>query len=126
MARVKGANKMGFTDGYEKYDTSNGFGTPQEWREAFYERMGFEQAQQVREEAQRRGTWRSEHRIIEASGTTISDSSLWDEVKAAFRKAALNTHPDRANLNGMTNAEAQEKFKEVQAAFAILERRYGK
>jgi DnaJ-domain-containing protein 1 len=128
MARQRGANKMGFAEGYKQYNPrKQGYGTPTQWQEALYERMGFEQAQRVKQDAQQRGTWRPEHRIIaDAAGVVLGENSLWNEIKTAFRKAAMNTHPDRATVNNLSKQEAEQKFQEVQAAYAILERRYGK
>jgi molecular chaperone DnaJ len=40
-----------------------------------------------------------------------------DEVKSAYRKAALKWHPDR---NPHTKSEAEEKFREATEAYAIL------
>lgn len=39
-----------------------------------------------------------------------------DEIKKAYRKLAMKYHPDRNS----GNSEAEEKFKEVQKAYAIL------
>ena len=111
----------------KKYNPEvEGYGTPAQWQQAFYQRMGFEEAQRVRAKAQGNGTWRSEYRIIgEMAGEVLGENSMWGEIKAAFRKAALNCHPDRAKGNGMSEESAKVKFQEVQAAYAILAERYG-
>jgi hypothetical protein len=102
-----------------------GYGNAAEWRGAFYERMGFEEAQRVKEEAQKSGKWRSEYRIIgEMAGEVISEGSVWNEIKAAFRKAALNCHPDRSAVHGKSKEVAEAEFKQVNAAYTILERKY--
>jgi hypothetical protein len=101
-----------------------GYGNSSEWQSAFYERMGWEEARRVKEEAQARGTWRSEYRIIgDLAGMSIGENSVWNEIKLAFRKASLNCHPDRMVVNNMTQEEAQEQFKQLSAAYTILERR---
>jgi hypothetical protein len=105
---------------------AEGYGNPSEWRGAFYQRMGFEEAQRVKEEAQAAGKWRSEYRIIgDMAGVVLGENSTWGEIKAAFRKAALNCHPDRAKGNGMSEETAKVKFQEVRAAYTILAERYG-
>lgn len=48
-----------------------------------------------------------------------------DEVKKAYRKLSRIYHPD-ANINNPNKAEAEEKFKEVQAAYQqIMKERSG-
>ena len=39
-----------------------------------------------------------------------------EEIKAAYRKLAMQYHPDR----NPDNAEAESKFKEIHAAYEIL------
>lgn len=51
----------------------------------------------------------------------VTKSSTDDQIKKAFRKLAMKYHPDRSS--GLSDAEkkaAEEKFKEIQAAYAIL------
>ena len=46
----------------------------------------------------------------------VSKDASSDEIKKAFRKLAIKYHPDK-NPN---DKEAEEKFKEINAAYAIL------
>src|SRR5260221_10028891 len=46
----------------------------------------------------------------------VSKGANPDEIKKAYRKAALQHHPDR-NPN---NREAEEKFKEAAEAYGVL------
>ena len=44
-----------------------------------------------------------------------------DEIKKAFRKLSVKYHPDKwANKSEKEQKEAEEKFKEVNAAYQIL------
>jgi curved DNA-binding protein CbpA len=47
------------------------------------------------------------------------------EIKAAHRKLALEHHPDKTQGRGASKEEvraAEERFKEIQAAFETLSR----
>ena len=46
----------------------------------------------------------------------VSKSSSQSEIKKAFRKKAMEYHPDR----NQDNPQAEEKFKEVNEAYAVL------
>jgi len=47
----------------------------------------------------------------------VSRQASEDEVKKAFRKLALQHHPDR---NPQDMVEAERKFKEINAAYQVL------
>lgn len=46
----------------------------------------------------------------------VSRNASADEIKKAYREAAFKYHPDR----NAGNAEAEEKFKKINAAYAVL------
>lgn len=104
------AKKKGFMDGYKKYDPSkDGYGSPDDWRNCFFERMGFEKA-------------------IEVLGADdplvlfgLNSTATWDDVQKAYRTLSRQWHPD---LN--KSDDAAERMKKINAAFEVLERRYGK
>ena len=51
----------------------------------------------------------------------VSQSATADEIKKAYRKLSLQYHPDRqGNKSDKEKKEAEEKFKEIGAAYAIL------
>jgi hypothetical protein len=62
--------KRGFLDGYRTYDTSNGHGGATEWRKAFTERMGLDEAR---------------------SELGLSAEADWDDVRAVFQLAATES-----------------------------------
>jgi hypothetical protein len=110
--------KMGTA--HDTYDVEKeGLGSEAEWQSTFNVRMGFEEAQNVRKNSKRNQTdWQV---LAEFAGIHVDENSMWSEIKSAFRKASMNTHPDRAVQRGDDAAVAEENFKEVQAAFTMLE-----
>lgn len=51
----------------------------------------------------------------------ISKGASEDEIKKAYRKAAMKYHPDKfSNASDKEKKEAEEKFKEVNEAYQIL------
>jgi len=98
-----------------------GYGNSSEWSAMFNVRMGFKEAQ---EHKAQRG-WKSDYKVIaEMSGVHIDENSMWAEIKSAFRKAALNVHPDRTAVHGLSKEEAGNKFRDAQAAYTMLENIY--
>jgi DnaJ-class molecular chaperone len=49
----------------------------------------------------------------------LDSLATMEEIKAAYRALAMKYHPDR-NPN---NPEAEEKFKQIQKAYDVLEER---
>ncbi len=98
--------KRGFLDGYKTYSPkTEGYGNPDKWREAFFERLGFEKAVEVL----------GEDDPLVIFGLT-KDAS-WKDVLSAYRVLARKHHPD---LGG-----TKEGMQKINAAFEVLERRYG-
>lgn len=98
-----------------RYDpTVDGYGNPDQWKAAFHERMGIEEAQRVV------GT-RGPRQILGVSAT-----ATWDDIVKAYRKRMLEVHPDRIASTGLSPAEALRLTKDVNAAFAVLAKEFGK
>jgi len=55
----------------------------------------------------------------------IGEEATWLEVKRAYRKAILRSHPDKRNKD-MSEQEARIKFLEVQRAFEVISKERGK
>lgn len=52
----------------------------------------------------------------------VNKSASSDEIKKAYRKLAMKFHPDRvAKLGEKEKKESEEKFKELQEAYAVLQ-----
>ena len=99
-----------------------GYGSPSEWASMFNVRMGFKDAQNHKAHGTKRKSWDSDWKVLgEIAGVHIDENSMWKEIKSAFRKAAYNVHPDRVTSHGLSKEAAEEKFKDAQAAFAMLE-----
>lgn len=104
MGAVKTKRKRAFGDHvYKTYDPEHeGYGSSDDWRSEFRERMGLD-------EAKVRVGSRSPRAIL-----GVGLSATWDEIRKAYRKKALEHHPDRGG--------SEEEMKRVNAAFTILER----
>ncbi|MFW9995992.1 MAG: molecular chaperone DnaJ [Candidatus Odinarchaeota archaeon] len=50
----------------------------------------------------------------------VSKDAKTDEIKKAYRRLAKKWHPDAASRQGIDKKEAEEKFKEISEAFAVL------
>jgi DnaJ-class molecular chaperone len=103
--------KRPFSMNYRTYDDTTGRGNPRQWRGAFHAAMGLDEA---RARLGDRSPW-------EILGVSLNASAV--EVRSAYRRLALQWHPDRAGQNGLTEAEATERFKELTAAYTLLEDR---
>jgi len=96
-----------FLDGYEKYDTTGGFGSPQQWRAAFRERMTREQAEVIL-----KGQELTPYEIL-----GVSKEATRDQIKAARNALIKRWHPD---LNPQNIEEAIRKSVEINAAYTFL------
>lgn len=90
-----------------KYDPAeSGYGNPRQWRSAFRERMGLDAAKEAV------GS-NSPYAIL-----GVTKNASWDEVKRAYRKLAMQHHPDKGGDPAM--------FRKVQGAYEVLEDIYSK
>ena len=103
--------KRPFGGNYKTYDPeTEGFGSPNQWRNAFHKRMSREEAQEILH-----GQRRTAHEIL---GVGIKATKR--EILSAYRRLALLCHPDRILVNSMTVEDATEKFKVLTAAYTEL------
>lgn len=111
--------KMGTA--HDTYDPSvEGYGSEADWCSIFNVRMGFAEAQDWKASSKRK--WGSDWTVLgDIAGVYIDENSMWSEVKNAFRKAAMNCHPDRVTQHGKSVEVATAEFKDASAAFAMLE-----
>lgn len=99
---------------YKTYDTSQGRGGPDEWRGDFKRRMGYEEAQ----------AYVHKENLDVWSVLGIRPDVPWAEVKKAYRIKCQYFHSDRMAYTGLTKEQADAGFKAVQAAYAVLKKRY--
>jgi DnaJ-class molecular chaperone len=101
--------RKGFLDGYRTYDPEReGYGSP------FRQRMGVDEAREVFS-SKGYGPWKV---------LGIPEGSPWKAIKSAYRRLSMACHPDRADANNMTVADAEEKFKELTAAYVVIDDQY--
>ncbi|NLU91366.1 J domain-containing protein [Chitinophaga sp. Ak27] len=98
-----------FLEGYQTYDTGDGYGNAHEWKGAFKGRMSKEDAT-----AFFNGQPQTPHEILNVPlGATAAG------IKKAFRRLMMEWHPDR---NQHRAAEAEEMSKKIIAAYTVLTR----
>jgi len=94
---------------------AEGYGSTGEWRDAFRERMGFDEAQQVIN-----GQGKTPRQIL-----GVDLAATWNEIKSAYRKLVLEFHPDRVKEE-VAKIKAEETLKRINAAYAVLAHEFGK
>jgi DnaJ-class molecular chaperone len=103
MTRTKSAKK-GFMDGYKTYDVkSEGYGDENQWKKAFNQRMGWEEAKAI---------------LCDDDAYSILGivfGATLDEIKKAYRKMAMKFHPDRN-----PGVDTTEKMQKIIAAYTLL------
>jgi|SRR5271166_6130289 len=119
--KTRGAKKpkKTFADidaGRKRYSPeAEGYGDASEWRDAFRERMGFEEAERVIH-----GQNQTPRQIL-----GVGKNTTWPEIKSAYRKLVLEFHPDRV-VGEVAKIKAEETLKKINAAFAVLAHEFGK
>ncbi len=102
---AKAKPKRAFGDTKYKYDpATQGYGSPSEWKQAFRERMGLDEARRVVADG---SPW---------SILGVDENAAWEQVKKAYRKMVMKHHPDKGGDAAM--------FRKVQGAYEILEDRH--
>jgi DnaJ-domain-containing protein 1 len=99
--------KKGFLDGYKTYDTSNGYGNANKWRDAFKKRMTIDEANAILDQISE-----SPQVIL---GVTINASFI--EIKKAYRAKLHEWHPDK---NQHRIEEANTMIDRIVAAYTRL------
>jgi DnaJ-class molecular chaperone len=102
-------SKKPFGGNYKTYDTSEGFGNPDSWKQAFKQRMSSEDAKVIIEK-QKLSPW-------EILG--VLKTATQEEIKKAFRKLMMIHHPDKHN----NSFESNELSKKILAAYTILKQK---
>jgi DnaJ-class molecular chaperone len=105
MARPKSNKpKRGFCDGYKTYNPDvEGYGDASQWKQAFNQRMGYDEAKEILSEE-------DPYTILE-----ISHGASLGEIKKAYRRMAMKWHPDKNS-----SPEATEKMQKIIAAYTFL------
>ena len=92
---------------YKTYDTSNGFGNPEEWFNTFKQRFTTEEARKI-----------VENDSIESLLGITKRNYTFEHAQSCFRKKIMDIHPDRGG--------SEEEAKKVLAAWEVLRSRFGK
>lgn len=103
--KSKSSVKKGFADGYKTYDTSNGYGNRNEWKESFYKRFTHQEANEILS--------RNEDDPLTILGVSYGASK--EELRKAYREKVMFWHPDVNH-----SPEAEEMTKKIIAAYSLL------
>ena len=95
--------KRGFLDGYKTYKGK--CGSPGEWKSTFRQAMSLDEAEEILGK-------NSPYDIL-----GIGANSTLDDIKRAYRAAAMKYHPDR---NPDKKEWAEKMFKQAHAAYVKL------
>jgi hypothetical protein len=113
MPRKPSKPKLTFAERLNRYPTYDpeveGYGNSRQWRGAFRQRMGLDEAREILQD-------KSPRSIL-----GVALLATWDEIKSAYRNLAKLKHPD---IN--KSATATQEFQEIQAAYSVLESEFGK
>ena len=100
---------------YPRYNPEvEGFGSADDWRGTFYQRMGWEKAMKIL------GA-KSPREIL-----GVMAHATFDECRSAFKKLCKEWHPDRVVLEKKDPVEAAVKLEQIYAAFELLEHEHEK
>ena len=103
--------KKGFMDGYKTYDTTYGHGNPDEWNKSFNKRMSMDDAVEILDT-------KNPYTIL-----GLEKNATKEMAKNTFRKLAMIWHPDKNQGN---EKEANEKMKEILAAYTVVKNKIKK
>lgn len=100
---------MAFADIFKKYktyDTSSGYGNPSQWKGAFRERMGWDEAQEIVND------------IKEETSPLLAlrACKTLEELKGVYRKLMLEYHPDKGG--------DVRKAQEIVALYTVLKGKF--
>lgn len=99
----KKTKKRGFLDGYKTYDTSQGYGSPSEWKACFNRRMSREEAEEIL----------GDSNPLKILG--LSPGFTMEQLKKAYRRLVMQWHPDICKKEN-----AEEMFIRIHAAYVKL------
>ena len=103
MSKKQAKPKKGFLDGYKTYKGRHG--SPDEWKSTFRQAMSLDEANEILE-------GEDPLNLFE-----LSYGATMDEIKKAYRAAAMKYHPDR---NPNKKEWAEKMFKKCHAAYVKL------